>query len=485
MQQVDRILEIQKSYFALLKDCFQAQNAEVLQAGGDVEAGIKKWAYGKTEEQITYAVKRRLEDLQNFWKLHYEELRTHLVSLDILPVYSVSRPMYLRRQFTSAGLYVDTVVCHDDTLSGLRNFDFVPREKTLTLAINLLRDCVDVLKLQRCFTTKLETPFAILCPAERDFDFNVEKSMIERSLELTTAYASDILQARYSSWEEVKQATQEITGARAIKKAIKRIEILPAPFREAKSDADRLSQCFERMRMLQEQSLSAKPEQPNLKDLLVSFITEFGVMEGQLHGSIELDLAPLFPRYLWDLYKWRVQRGNLENARLLGWEERQTSAVATAIQHEDLDWLSAISVEEIIKLKEEGFLEDFRQKLRQARRRMTLEEASDFSTVAHLATKDIEAAITEHVANIKNLEHEARRRLKLETGKILGKVSLGIASFWFPPIAIMGFVKDTKKYAEEITKTRRLLKSIPDRLRRGPWGVLMEAKGQPKSPSER
>lgn len=353
MRQADRVLEIQKSYFALLLDCFRAQNAEVLQTGGDVESGIKKWANGKSHEQIIYTIKRRLEDLRNFWGLYYEELRTNLVSLDILPVYSVSRPMFLRRQFTSAGLYVDTMVCHDDTLSGLRNFDFVPPEKRLTLAVNLLRDYVDVLQLQPCFISDLEIPFAVFCPGERDFDFNIEKRMIESSLELVTAYANDILQTRYSNWEEVKLATQEIVGAQAIKKAIRRTEILPAPFREPKSDADKLSQCFERMRMLQAQSLSAKPQQPNLKELLVSFITEFGVMEGQLHGSVELDLAPLFPRYLWDLYKWRVQRGNLENARVLGWEERRTSAVATAIQHEDLDWLSAIPVEEILQVKSE------------------------------------------------------------------------------------------------------------------------------------
>lgn len=58
--------------------------------------------------------------------------------------------------------------------------------------------------------------------------------------------------------------------------------------------------------------------------------------------------------------------------------------------------------------------------------------------------------VAEYVAGRKT---SPRRRLKLETGKILGKVSLGIASFWFPPIAILGFIKDAKKYAEEIIKT--------------------------------
>jgi hypothetical protein len=238
------------------------------------------------------------------------------------------------------------------------------------------------------------------------------------------------------------------------------------------------------MRMLQAQSLSAKPQQPRLKDLLTSFATVFGVIESQLHGSIELDLAPLFPRYGWDLYKWRVQHGNVQNARILGWEERQTSAIATAIQHEDLDWLSAIPVEAIIKLRQDGFLEDFRIRLRQGRKRMTLEEASDFNAVSQAVVQDIEAAIKEHVANIRNLEKEARGHLRLETGRFVGKMSLGIASFWFPPIAIVDLVGNAKTYAEEVIRTRRLQASIPDRLRRGPWGVLMEAKAHAIPPPQ-
>lgn len=477
MGQADRIIEIQNSYFTLLSDCFRTQNMEVIQAGGDVEDGIRKWAYGKSHDQIINTIKPRLEDIRDFWRQYYEELRTNLISLDILPVYSVSRPQFLRTQLTSTGLYVDTIVCHDDTLSGLTNFSFVPPEKRLGLAMMSLFDCVGMLQLQSCFTTNLEVPFAVLCPGERDFDLNIEKRMIENSLDLVTDYANDLLQTSYSNWEEVVLATQKIVGAKAIKKAIRRTEILPAPFKEPKNDRDKLSQCFERMRMIQGQSLSIKPQQPSLKDLLMSFVTVLGVIESQLHGSVELDLAPLFPRYAWDLYKWRVQRGNLENARILGWEERQTSAIATAIQHEDLDWLSAIPVEAIIRLRQDGFLEDFRIRLRQGRKRMTLEEASDFATISQVVVQDIEAAIKEHVASIQNLEQEARNHLRSETGKFVGKVSLGIASFWFPPIGIIGLIRNAKKYAEEVVKTKRLQASIPDRLRRGPWGVLMEVKG--------
>lgn len=483
MRQTDQVIEIESSYFALLSDCFRAQKIEVTQAGGDVECGIRKWAYGKSHEQIVNTIKPRLEDIRDFWRQYYEGLRTNLISLDILPVYSVSRPQFLQTQLASAGLYVDTVVCHDDTLSGLTNFSFLPREKRLTLAMNTLFDCLAMLQLQHCFTTRLEVPFAVLCPGERDFDLNIEARMMESSLNLVTAYANDLLQTSYSNWEEVRPATQEIVGAKAIKKAIRRTEILPAPFRDPKNARDRLSQCFERMRMIQAQSLSAKPQQPSLKDLLMSFTTVLGVIESQLHGSVELDLAPLFPRYAWDLYKWRVQRGNFENAKILGWEERQTTAIATAIQHEDLDWLSAIPLEAVIRLRQEGFLEDFRIRLRQARKRMTLEEASDFAAVSRLVVRDIETAIEEHVANIRTLEQEARDHLRSETGNFVGKMSLGIASFWLPPIAIIGLIKNAKEYAEQIIKTKRLRASMPDRLRRGPWGMLMEAKAHTIPPS--
>jgi len=474
----ERILEIQKSYFSLLKDCFKEQYHNVLSAGGDSEAGIINWCQGKTHDEIIYVVKRRLGDLQNFWKRQRGELCENLLALDLLPTYSVSRPLYLKKQLASAGLYVDTIVYHDDGVSGLRNFEMLPSAKLLSLAINLMRDYIDLLLLERCFTSTLDVPFAILCPGERDFDPEIEKQIIERSLNFVTMYANDLLAARFSSWEDVRVNTEKIEGASAIRSAIKKPDILPAPFREPKSDTDRLSQCFQRMRMLQDQSQSIKPKHPNLKDLLVSFLTEFGVLEGQIHGSVELDLAPLFPRYTWALYKWRVEKGNIENSRVLGWEERQTSAIATAIQHENLDWLSNIPIDAVIELRESGFLEDFRYRLRQARKRMTLEEAVDFTKLAQSVQQDIESTISEHEVKIKELEREAHSRIKSETKSFLGKISLGIASFWFPPISIMNMVTDAYKYASEIVRNKRLLSNIPERLRRGPLGLLIEARSR-------
>jgi len=445
-------------------------------AGGDPEIGIKDWLAGKRREEVLYDFKRRLEDLCNFWKQNYKEFSQLVTSLDALPIYSVSRPMYLRRQFTSAGLYVDMIVCHDEALSGLRNVDLVPREKKLTLVANLLRDYIDLLSMESCFVADLDLPFAVLCPGQRDFDPRIEERVIDQSLELTTQYANDLLDAKCTNWEEVCQKTEKIIGAEAIKKAIRRPVILPAPFREPRRDYDRLSQCFERMRVLQTQSQAVIPSQPVLKDLLVSFLTEFSVMESQLHGSVELDLAPLHPRYTWDLYKWRVAKGNLDNARALGWEERQTSAVATAIQHEDLDWLSNVPLDAVIQLRNEGFLEEFRTRIRLARKRMTLEEGSDFSRIAQSVEREIESAIKEHVSSIASLEKDARKRLKVETGKFVGKVSVGIASFLIPPLSILGLVEDTREHARAILDTRKLLKSIPEKIRRGPWGLLMEAR---------
>jgi hypothetical protein len=175
--------------------------------------------------------------------------------------------------------------------------------------MNLMRDYVDLLLLERCFTSTLDIPFAILCPGERDFNHEIEKQIIERSLNFITVYANDLLGARFSCWEDVR--TEKIEGASAIRSAIKKPDILPAPFREPKSDTDRLSQCFQRMGMLQDQSQLIKSEHPNLKDLFVSFLTEFSVLEAQIHGSVELDLAPLFPRYTWDQPSRKQKRPNI------------------------------------------------------------------------------------------------------------------------------------------------------------------------------
>lgn len=450
-----RIIQVQRSYFSLLKDYFGQQHAEVTRLGGDSERYLRGWLMGQAEKDVIYKMRRCLEDIEGFWSIQYQDLRTSITSLDFLPVYTVSRPMYLAKQIASAGLYVDTIVCHDDFISGLRNFDVETINKT-QLAVGLLRDLLDLLSLESCFVADLEFPLAVVCPGERDFNIDTEIQLINQSLQLVTNFANELLDSNHSDWQEVVASTGKVVGSRAIKEAIKRMELLPAPFREPKNGADRLSQCFERMRHLQRQVLLPWSKQPILKDLLVSFLTPMGVLEGQLHGSLELDLAPLFPRYVWDLYKWRAHRGSVESARALGWEERHTSAIATAFQHESLDWLGNIPLSGIIELREQGFMEDFRQRIRVARKRLAIEEGLDFANVAQKVNEQIELAIAEHVDSVTTLEREVHKRLKSEGAKYLEKVSLGIAAFICWPIAVFNLVKETGAFITDVVKTRKL-----------------------------
>jgi len=475
-----KIIKIQKEYFCFLKDCFKMQFAEVNNEN-DSEKGILKWASTKTPEDIVYITQRRLEDISNFWKIHYDDLKSSLLTADILPIYSVSRPSYLPRQFSSAGLYVDTIVCHDDSLSALYNLDVLAQEKHANWCINLLRDYMDLISLEFCFTADLERPFAIICPGSRDFDFTQEKEFLHNISKLFTVYCNELLDKTYQSLDEVFDAVKYISGSSAIKSSIKNHAILPAPFREPKSEHDRLAQCFERMRMLQHQSLTIIPEHPNLKDLLGSFFTEFAVMENQLFESVECDLAPLFPRYTWSLYKWRIEHANEQDSKILGWEERKMTAIATSIQHENLDWLGNIPLKSIIELRESGFLSDFRESFRLARKRMTLQEGADFSKIAKEVEKDIEKVISDNQSAILELEKQAKIKVINATGSFLGKTALSIASAWIPPLSIISIASDTAGFAKEIIETRKLTKDLPERLRRGPLGLMIEAKQKEKS----
>lgn len=470
-----KIIQIQKEYFGLLKDCFKNQIAEV-QNEDDSENRILKWAITQTNEDIIYFTRRRLEDMANFWKIHYSDLKNAILVADMLPTYSVSRPIYLRRQFSSAGLYIDTFVCHDECFSALRNLEVLSPYKHADLCVKLLSDYLDLIALEFCFTADLKRPFAIILPGSRDFDYTTEIKYLESDSKLFTSYCNELLDKNYLSIDEVFEASKNINGSSAIKHAIKQHSILPAPFREPKTEHDRLSQCFERMRMIKSQSAIIVPESPNLKDLLISFFTEFVVMESQLCESVEFDLAPLFPRYTWDLYKWRIENANKTDGKLLGWEERNLTAIATSIQHENLDWLGNIPLKSMIELRESDFLQDFRTSFRLARKRMTLQEGADFNKMAKDVENAIEKAISDNQADIADLEKQAKVKIINATGSFLTKTGLSIASTWIPPLAIVGMISDTAGYAKEIIETRKLAKDLPDRLKRGPWGLMIDAK---------
>ena len=62
-----KIINVQKSYFALIKDCFHEQYSKVVEANGDSKKGIRDWSSGKYEDEIVYITKRRLEDIESFW----------------------------------------------------------------------------------------------------------------------------------------------------------------------------------------------------------------------------------------------------------------------------------------------------------------------------------------------------------------------------------------------------------------------------------
>ncbi len=216
-KETKRILEIQRTYFSLLKDCFREQYSKVTQAKGNSEAGVLDWARGKYEDEIQYNYTRRIEDIGNYWKIHDKELKNNIITLDLLPIYSVSRPMYLRKQLASAGLYCDVIVYHDESPAGLRNIGAIPPNKRTDFVINALRDYMDLLLLEPYFTIDTEVPFVIVCPGGRDFDENIEQNLIRKGERLTLDYSNDLLDTKYSSWGELKENAGTIIGSAAIK----------------------------------------------------------------------------------------------------------------------------------------------------------------------------------------------------------------------------------------------------------------------------
>jgi hypothetical protein len=475
------LTDIQKSYFALLKDCFNEQYLKVLEVNGDTKKGILNWAKGKYEDDIVYITKRRLEDIRNFWKINLSNLDNALVSLELLPVYSVSRPMFFKNQITSSGLYCDLFICHDESISALSNFEKLPNSKLVNNSINLLKDYMDIISLESVFIPDTN-PLAIICPGERDLDEQIELQIIDKGKLLTIAFANDLLGTSFTTLEELIENTNTIIGVEDIKKSIQNPDLLPAPFSEASNISERLSQCFKRLRFIQSQSLLTIPDKPILSDMLINFLTEFGVMEGQIHGSLETDSAPLLPRYTWDLYKWRISKGNMDSSKLLGWEEKYTTAVVTSFQHENLNWLSNIPLDSLIELRKMGFLEDFRQRIRSARKKLTLKEGISFDTLSIKIQKEIEMAIAEHQESILALEREAHELVGRETTKFLGKMWLAIASSVIPLLSVFGITLDVGEYGAKMSESAKLIKSIPDRLKRGPWGVLMEVKKTKDNP---
>jgi hypothetical protein len=162
-----------------------------------------------------------------------------------------------------------------------------------------------------------------------------------------------------------------------------------------------------------------------------------------VYSDYECDTMAMDPllttrRVNWDIYRWLLPRRAGVTARYCGIE--QEDVVSAAFQTTELRWLSNVSVEDLVRMREHGVMEDLRRVFRVNWRTLKKASLDDFPRVTFEVRQNVDRALAEYSLQAEREREAVRRRLRLGVINFALTGSLTLASVAFPTIMPLALV---------------------------------------------
>jgi hypothetical protein len=170
--------------------------------------------------------------------------------------------------------------------------------------------------------------------------------------------------------------------------------------------------------------------------LFSSLLTIMLVLEGAELSASELDIDINIPKSYWSLNKFR-QRNIVKNIRNLVPEEVPIQA---AIMSKSMDWMTAATVEDLTRMREEGIMEEVRKVYRIKRRDLQKATIDNYEATTKAVIDQITATLHEAMNEIRASQKQSFRDWTKQIGTLVSSGALGIASFIFPPLGIPSLI---------------------------------------------
>lgn len=145
-----------------------------------------------------------------------------------------------------------------------------------------------------------------------------------------------------------------------------------------------------------------------------------------------------------------------------------------ALELDNFKWLENVPINGIIKIREEGELQNMREILSKEINSLTFSKDEDFVDIAKNVNYNLDLAFKRHNAQINQLDREFRKKYQFDAGTLIVTGSMIVTCAFFPPLSILAAIiggGDMVKILRDTTEER--LKR--EELRRRPIALLFEA----------
>lgn len=413
-----------------------------------------------------------------FWETFGDAVRVHIQDLKGLKtIYGGDIfPSYRKDTLTSTGLYVDTTILPDPMLRVASFMKFVTPEKA---TYYLAKHALSALSLKDIVLANVTPPLAIIAPDPFIMDEGIQKFIFSVGQQDLVTHLEHAFGKNFKDSDELDKYVADIKTVEELEKRLKDPERILFD-----TDWEKLP-FAEQWKKLQDGSYGfSYPKEFSVGEIVkfsmsgrMAQIGEIVYKANTLNGVPVLDAPTSWKYFLWK-YEYDKVRSKEVNPEL------KNVMIVNALQSDRLQWLGNVPHDALIKLRQEGSLNEIRELFSKGIIDIQNANEETYEDTVSEVIRNINDAFFTHMKVIREHSNGVKKYVGFDITPwiVTGGISIAAASTGNIPLSVtsslVGMIglpsgKDLWKKGKELIEER-------NKITRSPVGILFEARKKEK-----
>jgi hypothetical protein len=397
---------------------------------------------GSQWSALAYEADQLLNKITSFWTIHRQSVESILKSSNRLNTQIGDlngMSSYYANAVTRLGLYFDSICLIDPLAVAAQRRDTMERYFNGTIddpqLLHLILNYLEIRSLKPFLVSETDLPIGILIPPIGVVWGDATFKFLEEAAEKNTyKLFADAFNKQVDSFGDLVKIF-ETNSLKHIEKKFKEHTALNG-----------LLKIFGSLDNLVEFS-SAETPNPNrfysklprrMKNMTHIKGTIEGIFlaqEGAETSAAELGIDINIHKHHWEFNKQRI-KGNSSLLSSLG--VRDEIPIQAAIMSDKMNWMSATTIDDLVKLRENGYMEQVREIYRINRRELQRASVENADSIASLVVNNVTEALQNYQNEIETLKQKSSKGWINKITLFFIPGSLAVASIFFPPLGVIG-----------------------------------------------
>lgn len=420
------VIELQEAYYRILFDNFGDYYHAMMKANRKPYE-IAGFLSGKDEfvNQIISVFDELYQYLLDFWNVAAEVGVIHLQDSNNLKATFAGDlfPAHHENAVSMAGLYVDTIVLPCPILRMARLKKAGNDKEFCRLLVKHVMNCMTYRDVA---LEDINPPILMILPDSRDLETSKLDEVMNNSSHFSLIHANYLFGKDFKELGEFHEFCRSLNNIPAVIKNLKRPERLIFDEKWGRNAEVQLKTLLEDKERM---TISLFGEHPGL-EVYTSCIGRFTQAYSAKNNAMELGGTPLInAKTSWLYYTWLLEYESMNfNIDTTSKKDFHMVHALSAGEEEGMMWLGNIPMENIIKLRHRGLLNEVREVLSVGVDELIMAKQDNYQATTFQVVDNIDKALIRHQRMLKKIQSRKLDFLGVDLSSFIANGTLAIAS---------------------------------------------------------